>query len=452
MDSTKKDISPLPYPLSRKTRLCIMFTLIGVFCVMTPLLILSAKGFTFDIATRTLVHGGALSIQTNPEEVSLFLNNIPVQSQIPFRIPHLIPGNYEVRIERSGYYPWKLPITILSNQTTYLHDIELFRIQKPVLLLQDEKHIDDFSFSEKNDSLLFTQKRENIFEIISLNPRKFEQNLLTRVISEYHPLVEWSPNEAGVGVQYLFENHASILLFNPDNPLRIQTLTVPEKNMPFVQWGKGDDSDTLFVQNKKNIQKMTVDTTTEFFSLRDASSLWFIDSKEKVWEFFENKFQTFENGNKKNYGETNISFSQILDANDKRIILIADKKIFILSFNEKEIVHTEEIPFSGYVFDTHTKNYLIWYQGELRAIDPHGNVIFINRFSGDIHSIHPMTSAGTQLMVLDNKIIAFDPSFFRTHELAQTEVIEKITVSEKRREIYFLGRVEGKHGLWKLGF
>ncbi len=444
---------PLPYPLSRKTRLSIMFTLMGLFFLITPALILSARGFNFDFSSKTFIHGGALSIESNPNATTLFLNAIKVRSQAPFRTSHLLPGNYQVRLERPGYYVWEMPFSIVSNQTTYVHGIDLFRIQKPILTLQNEKNTGLLSFSEKNDSLVFTQKRENIFEVISLDPKKFEQNLLTRVISESNPVVEWSPNQDALSVQYIFENNTNLLLFNPTNSTRIQTLTVASSSLPQIQWSGPGMETALFLQNKnKNkIQKMNLNTTVDFHTLSTSSVVWFVDQKEAVWEFVDNSLQKFEGGKKSLSIEVPFAVSKILDVNEDRIIAISQKDVIVLHLNNNTLTSREVFPFGGYKLNKTTQSYFVWFQGELRSISKDGSIQFINRFSQDIQTVDALTS-NTILIGLQDKLIAFHPTFFHTQELVNADAIEHVYVSEKRREIYFLGVIQGKHGVWSVGF
>jgi len=445
-------ISPLPYPLTRKIRLTIMFTLISLFLIITPVLVFYARGFTFSVESGQLIHGGALSIESEPSQATLYLNDIKIKSQPPYRISHLLPGNYHVKIERQGFYAWERDITILSNQTTYLHDIDLFKIETPSSLISSTRTIEKLIAGSTSDSLIFSIQENESHEIFLFNRKNQRQTLLTRVISTSTPTLDWSPNGEFLKVESFTGGDKNLLLINPENPDSIQTLTFRSDIASSFQWQEEVFSGGLLVQHGKEIRRMDLNTTQPIFSLSTTSSLWFVDAENTLWELHDQEVKRYR-GEKEIFSATiTQSISKIVDANDKRIIGLKENKLVIIHFNNGTVSQEEEIPAKGYYFYRDQNYHLAWFDGELYSITRDGQVTLINRFSSDIQDIQPATTAGTLLILTQNKLITFHPKYFRTHELVSAEKIEGFGVNQKQKEIYFLGTLEGKRKVWRLGY
>lgn len=450
MAQEQKKIPAHPYPLTRRIRLTIMLSLIGAFLVITPPLLFYAQGFTFDFPSKKFIHGGALSIETSPTGTHLFLNNIKISSPEPFRLSHLLPGNYHVKIEKEGYYSWERDITILSNQTTYLHDIDLFRIQKPILLNNALNDILTLNGWQKDDSIVLERKKENNYEFFFYNTITQKETPITHFYSTTTLESEWSPNYQLLKIESFTNSEKNIVLLNPLSPLTSQTFALPKHANP--QWGDGGFSDSLLVQDGKEIRQMNLNTTKSLFSLSTTNSLWFVEPQNTIWEFEDNIFRRYRGEKNILTAGTGKIITQIIDANENRIIGRSSNGLIIFHIENGSIVQEEEIPATEFLFYRDQNYYLAWYQGELRSISYEGNVTLINRFSSDIQSIQPLTPSGTLLILTQNTFLTFHPKYYLTHELLKTDHVQSFAVNQKKREIYFEGSIDKTNGLWKIKY
>lgn len=450
MSTEQKKVPAHPYPLTRRIRLTIMLSLIGAFLVITPPLLFYAQGFTFDFASKKFIHGGALSIETSPAGTHLFLNDIKISSPEPFRLSHLLPGNYHVKIEKEGYYTWERDITILSNQTTYLHDIDLFRIQKPIALNQSLNDILTLNGWQKDDSIFLERKKGNNYEFFLYDTGTQKETPVTHFFSTTTLQSEWSPNYEILKIESFANSEKNIVLLNPLNPLTSQTLALPEH--AHTQWIEGGFSDNLLVQDGKEIRQLNLNTTKSLFSLSTTTSLWFVEPQNVIWEFEDNIFRRYRGEKVILTAGTGKLISQIIDANENRIIGRSATGLIVFHLQNGSIVQEEEIPATQFLFYHDQNYYLAWYQGELRSISYEGNVTLINRFSSDIQSIQPITPSGTLLILTQDTFLTFHPKYYRTHELLKADHIESFSINQRKREIYFVGTVDTLPGLWKLKY
>jgi len=82
-----------------------------------------------------------LSIDTTPNGAYIYLNDkmqMPSYTKgiftTPEKIKSLMPGEYNLQLEKDGYWPVKKRVRIESGQTTFIEDITLFKIESPLKL------------------------------------------------------------------------------------------------------------------------------------------------------------------------------------------------------------------------------------------------------------------------------------------------------------------------------
>lgn len=133
-------------------RRLLYFIFIAAFCTITPLVILYANGYQLSLNSRSLVKTGMLIVDTYPQnaEISLngelqtdFVNKILNPGEnvtTPAKIKNLIPGDYMVSFNLDGYWPWEKKLTIRPGESTYAEDVILFKKSAPNMLSAGEKY------------------------------------------------------------------------------------------------------------------------------------------------------------------------------------------------------------------------------------------------------------------------------------------------------------------------
>jgi hypothetical protein len=104
-------------------RLTHRFSLIGIgiiiFVIITPLLVFYARGFVFDVSNWHIVKTGALVVKTIPTKAEVYLDDKLQSALTPSSIRFLIPGDYNVRLEKTGYQSWTKRLNIRSQLVTW---------------------------------------------------------------------------------------------------------------------------------------------------------------------------------------------------------------------------------------------------------------------------------------------------------------------------------------------
>jgi hypothetical protein len=102
-----------------RNRFLLVGTGVVLFLVTTPVLVLYARGFKIDWKTKSVVKTGTLVVKTEPEEAIVFLNDQKQDSETPSNIRFLIPGDYNIRIEKTDYQSWTKRLSVRSQLVTW---------------------------------------------------------------------------------------------------------------------------------------------------------------------------------------------------------------------------------------------------------------------------------------------------------------------------------------------
>lgn len=137
--------------MSKKIRDYLFIVFIVLFLIMTIGVSLYASGYKFNLSwplkfNRLLQKTGMLVVATQPAGATIYLNDKPQKEAAlkiwkkdyrttPAKLKNLLPGEYELRLEQNGYWPFKQKIKINSGETTFIEDVNLFRENVPIVIL-----------------------------------------------------------------------------------------------------------------------------------------------------------------------------------------------------------------------------------------------------------------------------------------------------------------------------
>ena len=94
-------------------------------------------GYRYDWSNHKIMQTGVLSIDAEPTNVEVFLNDVRIEKSMPIRLPNRAPGTYKLVMKKSGYREWSKDIIIESRKTTYVRDITLFKMDIPEQILNN---------------------------------------------------------------------------------------------------------------------------------------------------------------------------------------------------------------------------------------------------------------------------------------------------------------------------
>ena len=80
----------------------------------------------------------------------------------PAKIKNILPGEYKIRFEEEGYWPFEKKVTIYSGQTTFLEDINLFRSDLSLLISSSTSNTISLSPNQKYLYIIDAKKIINL--------------------------------------------------------------------------------------------------------------------------------------------------------------------------------------------------------------------------------------------------------------------------------------------------
>lgn len=110
----------------RRTYLIITVIL---FFILAPLLLFYAAGWRYNVALHKVEKVGALLVSTDPKGASAALSQKRLAKKTPLAINNLLPGQYQLILSKTGFWPWEKNQTISEGQLTNVGTIDLLKKQ-----------------------------------------------------------------------------------------------------------------------------------------------------------------------------------------------------------------------------------------------------------------------------------------------------------------------------------
>jgi len=133
------------------------FVLVLAFFALAPVLILNVQGYRFDFEKMKLVETGGLSIKTSTPEANVSVDGQYKNKTSSFTrdllIQNLAPGEYEIRVEKDGYYAWEKTLGVEERKVTKMENIYLF--PEEISFSAYKENIKDFFLSESKKTILY---------------------------------------------------------------------------------------------------------------------------------------------------------------------------------------------------------------------------------------------------------------------------------------------------------
>lgn len=145
-------------------RRIVYITFIIIFLVVAPLIVLYTMGYRYNFTKGRVQKTGILKITSVPRGADIYLNGVKYAlSQTPAKIKYLLPGDYEIKLSKSGYHDWGKKLAVYDNGTTFAEKILLWKqsslealtaISTPSWLVSPDKNIVALNDDQGNVSLL----------------------------------------------------------------------------------------------------------------------------------------------------------------------------------------------------------------------------------------------------------------------------------------------------------
>ncbi|HLN19418.1 MAG TPA: hypothetical protein VK255_04600 [Patescibacteria group bacterium] len=341
------------------------WTLVVIFFIAAPAIILNARGYRFDSSRGVFVYSGTITVKSNPQTVNINLNGQPASSQVSrinnsHNISGLLPGDYEIVANLPGFKPWNKKTDIHSGLASEFWNVLLIKENYERTNYQDTAGIEKFYVSPKDDFIATVNNQDGLkIGIFNISDKKMNADFPISdwkfIDDERKENIEWSPDEKYISVPVQKENQVkdvkkkstviekryNYFIINPNDKISFNLNELLEKeNIYDVRWDPKDKNYVFFLEGQ-NLWRANVIDKNDIALISDNVSAYDLSGSSVYWVGLPNDmiFKSGTDGSGKiqitnNFpGSAEIPINKIIVYDETRIGLInASKELFI--YNE----------------------------------------------------------------------------------------------------------------------
>lgn len=445
------------------------------FLILTPALLMYAKGYRYDFKSGIITKIGVLILESKPKKVNVYINNELKYMQTPINRESLMPGLYEIKITKNGYYPWIKNLKVESNLTTFVQDVILFKKSREVKIING--NFNDFTISQDGNSIITLWQDETTVEIWEYKLKEQSSKLLLRnsLNNSEIKLGKWSKNKKNL----IFNNYDKIKQENNyfiidfhetfwTNKDKINTIKLKEfiaDPILYTKWGDNDDNviyantaNSLYKINltDKITQKISSDRISDFIIYDKI--LYFNTELSCLIEIDKNRVGA-QNSTKEDciYFFTKEKDCKLIASPRGLITFISSssKNSIVIDMNSKNKIF--QIKTENIKWDSVSNKMLYYDDMEIGTFSPNHQHPYKNeilgRYSQAIKNALWYPSHHHLIVLFENnfKMIELDARDKRNIiDFDGFTDLKNIYVDEKGENVYVAGNKDGENGIWQI--
>lgn len=242
--------------MTRIQRRLYMLSFVATFCLVAPVLVFLAKGYSFDRIGGVFVHNGAITIKSNPKKVDIYLDGKKVSNKMLNIINNYYVvngvrfGKHTIECKKNGYTSWKKDVEVHSGVSTEFWNILLFPKKNTDLKTYSLNGIKRFYLSPRRDDELVLYREKTIQEKVLLGEDTSSKIKLANTDNAND--IKLTPKTTTIDK---IEKSISLLTTNDNQERKIYSTTadnlilIPEKNEN-VEWSSNHKKILVPITNK----------------------------------------------------------------------------------------------------------------------------------------------------------------------------------------------------------
>lgn len=442
--------------MNRKWRRIYYFIFILIFLVSVPILVFYASGYRYDFQQKKLFKTGSLVIESEPKGAEIYIKGELKKDKTPIIVNYLLPGDYEVRVEKEGYYNWEKILTIKPKITTEARDIVLIKKSEAKNLVKE--NIEIITLSPNKQKMVYSSSKNGIEEIWILDLLNQESVLLYKNQLGRIKEILWSPQTKKILI--LAENDNLIL--NIENPQ--ETISFNQTfNLKFTNLEWDDQGDNiLFGIHNKNLYKIEIGSK-KLSLIIPAKIISYSINQNQIFlveeESDDFKLKTL---NKNNISEIQTIFSlppsdnyQFIKSQNGIITLLdpIHQQLFLIERLANFSVNSEII--SSVKNASWSKNNKLLYYNDFEiwvyALEKNQKEL-INRYSQEVKEVIWLNESEYLVFIEGENIkITELNSRNRRNTIDLIKIPSRLlTLDKKSENLYFLGKIDNQNQLFKI--
>lgn len=314
---------------------------ISIFLIATPLIVLYTMGYRYNLAKGRVQKTGIIRVTSEPKGADIYLNGIKYElGQTPARVEKLLPGDYEIKLSKEGYYDWQKKLPVYENGTTFAEKIILWK--KSTAKNLTTSSVSSWLVSPDKNIIATTDDREAI-SLININSGIFGElsGGNTEVITKINDqdllrLLSFSPSGRYLLLQATKSQKISYFLVDTLN----KTNQKISGDYTIIKWD--NSADTLYGLIKSELYSLNPTTLKASIAVKNFAVDDFYINNKNFYSIKDSTVYKQVNGEAILIEKINCSDCQISEIKSNRLIAKNNNgRMFIVDLNRQ--IRTIEI-------------------------------------------------------------------------------------------------------------
>lgn len=451
--------------MSKKLRNFIFYFFIVLFIFGTTSLSLYASGYKFNLSfplefNRLLVKTGMLALDSNPKGATIYINNKtksantwrPWKKELlktPTKIKNLIPGQYDITIEKAGYWPFSKTISIESGLTTFYEDISLFKSDNPsIKALSEDLNDEEKIYLSPDNNFLYLEKSARI---INLN-----QDESSNILTEYDSALELKILNENPEWQKNNKLFLGGIFFSADKNKEENFLDLV--GLEAHDWKSDANNNRLYYQTKSGLAYINSDSKQATIVLRKNNIEDYLANDQYLF-IIENNDNTLLEAYDLNNNNVISILSLPNDGDYKFQDIIADyitlydsrnQSLYIINKNNADKIYKKIENVKDWQINGDEGIFFIndW---ELQYFNLKGNYFnLLVRLGTNLKELALNKNKNYIILSSDQEIIIFDLKTTYLTSILKAEKIASPVLDEKNDLLYFWSQLEDQQGVYRI--
>lgn len=460
----------MEYPgthFTRPIRLALLITLIVLFFIISPLLIMYTAGYRYDWKNGLLKETGAINIDLEPKTAVAYLNNVKLQEKIPIRLNNIIPAKYNVRVTSQGYFDWNKEIEVKNKQTNYIKEISLLKKNKPEILITGE--INNFDVSYDGQFVIYTTKENNANEIWLWDNNTKQTNSLFRLPGNTKLNISWAEKNNYALITDSATPYSQIRIINALDSLKQTDLTKESLFINKIQWANTTDPQLYYSTKEKILSYSLITQTSQTITANkyadwymENGQLWTMQIDSSTKDYIITKDTLGFSKVLKQIKDSEIKLTTDIDPKEKEVKIgfaVARQNSALLKTNttgKMLLVNNNAIQpmqINKFLISKYNNWWLMWSDWELWSYNDNENPYLLNRSGEHLTDTLPLDQYNTLALVWADKVTALFPYYSVSHDLINEKISNPIADTDNKI-LYFIKNNQDKNNnaIWKLNY
>lgn len=434
----------------------LFYIFVVLFVILTIIISLYASGFKFNLSwplnfNKLLQKTGMIAVSTTPKNALIYLDNkVEINYflawgqknyiKTPTKIKNILPGEYTIRFEEAGYWPFEKKIVITSGQTTFIEDINLFRADQPLLVSTSTSNKISLS---PNQKYLYIKDSKKVINISSGQVYDFKTNNESNFA--------WLNNGDQLFSDGLIFNFSKNSTENLKQKIGLDTKNwFYDKNNTHFYYQNNDTFNYLNNNDaSSNLIISSIQGEKYLSFVADGDHIFYIsleDNKVKLQDFSLKTEKVEQTLDLPSIGTYNLSFEQagiinLYDIQNKTLYLINRTKFNTVAIL-KNIISWQWINSQELFYNND------WEIHRINLSNNHDSLI--TRLGENITKVIYNQKNNYLIFSGDKKLNALDLKSGAITNLLNAEKINDTWLDEKNDLIYFSAKINGQDGIYKM--